>query len=50
MILFGDLNVDAKDIDKKIYNKIKSFGFNIYYNKNEFTRNQIVNNIEKNHI
>ena len=49
-ILFGDLNINKDEIDIKLKNKIEPYGFKIWYNKNNYTRNQIIKNEEKNHI
>ena len=49
-ILFGDLNTNIDEIDVKLKNKIELYGFKIWYNKNNYTKSQIVKNIEKNRI
>ena len=47
LILFGDLNINKDEIDIKLKNKIEPYGFKIWYNKNSYTRSQIVKNKEK---
>ena len=47
LILFGDLNINLDEIDIKLKNKIDQYGFKIWYNKNSYTRSQIVKNEEK---
>ena len=47
LILFGDLNINKDEIDTKLKNKIEPYGFKIWFNKNNYTRSQIVNNEEK---
>ena len=47
LILFGDLNINKDEIDIKLKNKIEKYGFKIWYNKNSYTRSQIVKNEEK---
>ena len=42
LILFGDLNINKDETDIKIKSKIEKYGFKIWYNKNSYTRSQIV--------
>ena len=38
LVSFGDLNINIEDIDNKVKNKIKPFGFKIWFKRKEYTR------------
>ena len=46
LILFGDLNIDRKNIKEKLCNKIEQYGFNAIYEPDEniYTHEQKINN------
>ena len=46
LILFGDLNIDRKNIKEKLCNKIEQYGFNVIYKSEEniYTHEQKINN------
>ena len=46
LILFGDLNIDRKNIKEKLCNKIEQYGFNVIYEPDEniYTHEQKINN------
>ena len=46
LILFGDLNIDRKNIKEKLCNKIEQYGFNVIYKSDEniYKHEQKINN------